>query len=67
MFVLEMATKFRKRVQVEMFAPAKKCPECKHMSGVFVRPTNKCAPCWSYDALSKITIGNGNGKHTSAG
>jgi hypothetical protein len=39
------------------------------LSGVFVRPTNKCAPCWSYDALSKIATGNGNGngKHHSAG
>jgi hypothetical protein len=83
MFVLEMATKFRKKVQVEMYAPARVCPECKHLSGVFVRPTNQCATCWSHAAVSKITNGNGysngngqsngngrshgNGKHNSAG
>jgi hypothetical protein len=59
MFVMEMANKFKKRVQVELYAPARECPACKHLSGVFVRPTNHCAPCWSYQALSKITNGNG--------
>jgi hypothetical protein len=65
MFVMEMAEKFHKKVQVELFVPARMCPQCKHKSDVFVRPTNQCAPCWSYAAMSKITNGNGNGKTQS--
>jgi hypothetical protein len=65
MFVMEMADKFHKKVQVELYVPARQCPECKHMSGVFVLPTNRCAPCWSYAAMSKITNGNGNGNGNS--
>jgi len=67
MFVLEMANKFRKKVQVEMYEPARVCPECKHLSGVFVRPTNQCATCWSQAAVTKITSFNGNGNGNSNG
>ncbi len=53
--VLEMAVKFKKRVQIELFAPARQCPQCKRLSEVFVHPTRLCAPCWSYFILSKLT------------
>jgi hypothetical protein len=67
MIVVEMANKFHKKVQVELYAPARLCPVCKHKSGVFVRPTNQCAPCWSYRAISKITNGNGHGNGNGNG
>jgi hypothetical protein len=53
LFVVEMARVFKKRVQVELFAPPRQCSHCKRGSKVFVRPMNVCASCWSYDTLSK--------------
>jgi len=52
--VLDMASRFKKRVLVELFSPPRQCPQCKRFSEVFVRPTRLCAPCWSYSVLSKL-------------
>ncbi|MGB2776441.1 MAG: hypothetical protein WBC25_04990 [Candidatus Acidiferrum sp.] len=53
-FVLETADQFKKRIQVELFAPPRQCAHCKQSCEVFVRPGNLCAPCWSYNTLSKL-------------
>jgi hypothetical protein len=53
-FVLGTAEQFKKRIQVELFAPPRQCAQCKQSCEVFVRPGNQCAACWSYNILSRL-------------